>query len=130
MRFVTCIAGTGVFPQEGFQFCFACDAAATPVGAFVDFCAEPAMLELRFTPLHFAQRVARRLLPNLGLAMLLGMWNVAEQRVIEAMGAALVPKSPDLVAWELLRQNFAGNHFSITVQELQALQKKVEALAR
>ena len=136
LRYLSFIAGTGTLPQVGFQFCVTCQTADpegedAPLAAHVgvDFTASPAMLELRFQALNFAQRTVRSLLPKLGLSVLLSMWNAAERTVIETVGEAAVD-SPDLIAWELLRRNFAMSKFPITKEEQRTLHQKVEDFLR
>ena len=128
LRFVSFIAGTGELPQVGFQFSFACGASPEDEfeGAFVDFTAVPHALELRFQTLNFAQRTVRKLLPKLGLSVLLSMWNAAERTVIETIGTA-AGESQDLIAWELLRHNFTVSKFPMTQEELDRLQKRAAA---
>jgi|GEM_PF-2621620 len=128
LRFVSFIAGTGELPQVGFQFSLACNGTPEDAfeGAFVDFTAVPHALELRFQTLNFAQRTVRKLLPKLGLSVLLSMWNAAEHTVIETMGTA-AGESQDLIAWELLRHNFTVSKFPMTQEELDRLQKRAAA---
>ncbi|MDR0531901.1 MAG: hypothetical protein LBG83_07555 [Oscillospiraceae bacterium] len=129
LRFLSFIAGTGELPPDGFLFRLGRDAAPPELcGAFVDFVCAPAALELRFSALNFAQRSVRGLLPQLGRAMLLSMWDAAQRQVIETMGAQAA-QAPDLVAWEMLRRNFARRKFPITEPELRALQAKLEAFS-
>ena len=125
LRFVSFIAGTGELPQVGFQFGFSCKAPQedTFEGAFADFAAAPHALELRFNTMTFAQRVVRKLLPTLGLSVLLSMWNATERTVIETIGTA-AGESQDLIAWELLRHNFTPKKFPMTQVEYDVLQKK------
>ena len=128
LRFVSFVAGTGRLPQAGFQFSFGCgalrDGEREKASALVDFTAAPPALELRFAALNFAQRVVRKLLPMLGLATLLSMWNAAERIVLETMGRA-AGESQDVVAWELLRRNFTPGKFPMTQEELARLQEKM-----
>lgn len=130
LRFVSFIAGTGQLPPAGFQFRFGCreslDAkAGAQASAWVDFTAAPPSLELRFASLNFAQRAVRKLLPMLGLSVLLSMWNAAERTILETMGAAAAD-SQDLIAWELLRRNFTPSKFPMTREEHDRLLGKMQ----
>jgi len=128
LRFVSFIAGTGELPQVGFQFSFACNASPEDKfeGAFADFTAVPHALELRFQTLNFAQRTVRKLLPKLGLSVLLSMWNAAERTVVETIGTA-AGESQDLIAWELLRHSFTVSKFPMKQEELDRLQQRAAA---
>ncbi|MDR1464323.1 MAG: hypothetical protein LBJ11_03360 [Oscillospiraceae bacterium] len=91
-----------------------------------DFSKEQPELRFALEQLTFAQRTIQTLLGRLDLEFVKSMWNAAVKTVIEKMGVEYARAAPDLVAWQMLRKNFASRSFAITPAEHDALARKVK----
>ena len=125
--FLPFAAGTGGMPGPGFRLVFLTNPPEEECqGAFADFTAEQPSLRLNFPGMNFAQRTLRALLPPLGLGILLSMWNAASRDAQARLGAHKAAQYCDLVAWLMLRRNFAANEYPISEAEHGQLLRRAE----